>query len=226
MKPFIVRQPTAEESREHLKKIREAHIEKAEDVQNDATRAKTPVLATAGPEGVFIGQYRPKDRDGNSLGKIFNVYAAPQDLPDETGRRQTFTYIETQKRMAELKNWNGYDGTDYADDRELYKALKEDTYSGGWFIPPRELLAGIDEANNLVQPDNLNAYKNEGALKGTFGGATRGLNHPDFYWSCTVSDEDSLTSWCAFPDGKGTYAKKDILELSCRPMRLVRDFRP
>ena len=76
-------------------------------------------------QGIFLGRYAPKDREGNSLGKIFNVFAAPEDLTDAAGNKGIFKYVDAVKRIASLKNWHGHDGTNYATDKELYKALRE-----------------------------------------------------------------------------------------------------
>ncbi len=50
--------------------------------------------STVSGQGVYLGQYKPQDRDGNSLGKVFNVFAAPQDLPD------TMKYVDAVKHIA------------------------------------------------------------------------------------------------------------------------------
>jgi hypothetical protein len=174
-------------------------------------------------QGVFLGQYAPKDRDGNSLGKIFNVFAAPQDLTDASGKKETFKYVNAVKRIAELKNWNGFDGTHYATDKELYDALKNGSYNGGWIIPTRDLLSGKDVNGNATQLDNLYAHKDKGALAGTFCmAASSGSVFPVCYWSSTEHrDYSSVVHIVRFSDGGEFWFRKDIGRLSCRPVRLV-----
>ncbi len=171
----------------------------------------------------FIGTWRPKDLKGQSLGKIFNVFAAPQDLTDESGQKQTYTYKEVVIRLAQLKDWNGYDGTHYAGDKELYKALKEGSYNGGWIIPPRELLAGTDADGNKIHPDNLYTHKDTKTLKDSFCKNTAdGYGFPDWYWSSTEHRSDPTHVWNVhFTDGTENNDSKEWYRLSCRPVRLV-----
>jgi len=174
-------------------------------------------------QDVYLGQYQPKDRDGNSLGKIFNVFAAPQDLTDASGKKEAFKYVDAVKRIAGLKNWNGHDGTNYATDKELYQALKNGSYDGGWIIPTRDLLSGKDVNGNVTQPDNLYAHKDKGALAGTFCvAASSGSGYPDWYWSSTEDRGNSSGMHSVrFLDGGEGWSRKDDGRLSCRPVRLV-----
>ena len=177
-----------------------------------------------GSQGIYFGQYKPKDRKGNRLGKTFNVFAAPQDLPE------TMKYVDAVKHIAKLKGWNGFDGTNYPTDKEIYAALKDGSYKGGWIIPTRELLAGTepdDESDiregKVIQPDNLFNHQNKGAFKGTFKtAASSGSAYPGWYWSSTEYRENQSDVWgVRFSDGCGGWNRKDDLRLSCRPVRLV-----
>ena len=152
-------------------------------------------------EGIYLGTYEPIDRDGKSLSRIFNVFAAPEDLPGGTR-----AYVNTVKEVASLKNFHGHDGTDYDTDKELYAALKDGTYNGGWIIPTRDILHGKDSA-----------FKN--TFKMT---ASSGSGYPQWYWSCTERREDPSNVWGAdFSDGDGGWLRKDDFRLACRPVRLV-----
>ena len=187
----------------------------------EAAEAKAKILKDAEPgqriagEGIFLGQYQSKD-----LGKIFNVFAAPEDLPD------TMKYVDAVKYIAELKGWHGFDGTNYATDKEFNQALKEGTYTGGWIIPTRELLIGTEAdgpsrigKGTVIQPDNLYDHRNKGAFKGTF---TTAANYPQWYWSCMEHRDHPSDVWFAdFSDGYEGWDNKDYYRLSCRPVRLV-----
>ncbi len=168
-------------------------------------------------QGIFLGQYKPGDRAGNNLGKIFNVFAAPQDLPD------TMRYVDAVKCIANLKGWNGFDGTNYATDKELYAAIKSGNYNGGWIIPTRELLSDMDVDGTATQPGNLYAHKNTGALKGTFTeAATSSSRYPDWYWSSMENRDDSSNVLVIrFSDGVEDWDVKDFYRFSCRPVRLA-----
>ena len=196
----------------------------------EAVERLTKILETAQPgdlvsgEGIYLGAYKPQDRKGNNLGKVFNVFAAPEDLPE------TMKYVDTMKYIADLKGWNGHDGMNYATDREIYAALKDGSYKGGWIIPPRELLVGTEpdgesgfRKSKVIQPDNLFDHQNKGAFKGTFKTvASSGSDFPDWYCSST---EDRVNPSCVwdvqFSDGYEDWHRKDNDRLSCRPVRLV-----
>jgi hypothetical protein len=205
---------------------KEAARKKAEE---EALKNPTPGREIAG-EGIFLGQYRPKDRAGNSLGKVFNVFAAKEDLTDASGKKETFKYVDAVKRVATLKGFHGHDGKSYATDKELYKALKDGSYDGGWVIPTRELLIGTEAGGptgirkgTVIQPDNLYDHRTKGALKDTFcTKAASGSGCPQWYWSCTERRDDPDRAWGAdFSDGNGDWGHKDSSRLSCRLVRLV-----
>src|ERR1700722_15468167 len=172
---------------------------------------------------IYLGQYQPKDREGNTLGEIFNVYAAPEDLPD------TMRYVDAVEYIAGLKDWHGFNGTNYATDKETYAALKDGSYNGGWIIPTREFLAGKEAGGGseagkgaIVSADNLFDHQNKGAFKGTFcTAASNGSDFPDWYRSSTEQRGDPSHVWAArFADGGGGWCLKDGTLMSCRPVRL------
>ena len=186
------------------------------------TSAKTGDLISG--QGIFLGLYEPTDGDGNSLGKIFNVYAAPQDLPD------TMKYTDAVKYIASLKEWYGFEGTNYATDKEIYAALKDGSYTGGWIIPPYELLMGAKpdggqgiREDRVTQPDNLFDHRNKGAFKGAFKtAAVNGAGFPVWYWSSTEHrDNPSCGHAVRLADGGEDWLSKDGYRFSCRPVRLV-----
>jgi hypothetical protein len=208
---------------------------RAAEARRLAAEMKIETIAKAGigdaieGEGIFVGRYSPKGRDGESLGKTFNVFAAPQNLPE------TMTYDDTVKYIAQLKSWNGFDGTNYATDREIYAALKDGSYNGGWIIPPRELLVGTEpdgagegvRPGAIIQPDNLFDYRDKGALKETFKAEASGdYRYPIWHWSSTEHRFHPTGVWAAgFSDGweswNGKNGKNGNKPLSCRPVRLV-----
>ena len=173
---------------------------------------------------LYVGKYAPLDRNGVSLGKVFNVYAAPEDLPG------TMSYVDAVKHIAGLKNWHGHDGTNYPTDRQIYAALKDGSYKGGWIIPTRELLVGTEpdgqsgvRKGKVIQPDNLFDHQNKGAFKGTFKrAASSGSGFPDWCWSSTENRDSPSVVWgVRFSGGYEGWFHKDGLRLSCRPVRLV-----
>ncbi len=178
-------------------------------------------------QGIYLGKYSPIDRDGISLGRTFNVFAAPQDLPEK------MTYVDTVKFIAGLVDWYGFNGTNYPTDKEIYAALNDGSYDGGWIIPTRELLVGTAPDSEVVirrggkdgvpqgeviQPDNLFDHQNKGAFKGTFITATS----DGWYWASTEHrDEPSSVFSAWIRDGVEHFNFKDIFSIRCRPVRLV-----
>ena len=187
--------------------------------------------------GVFIGTWQPK-----GLSQKFNIFAAPEDLTDKFNKKSLFKYVDAVKRVASLTNWHGYRGMNYEIDKDLYKDLKDGSYikeGSGWFIPPMELLMGIeaDHSNResrriIVQPDNLYDHRKKVALKDNFGtsGEREGFtsygytNEPMQYWSST---EDKTVApslsfiWTAdFRRGADISKGTDNHKFACRPVRL------
>jgi hypothetical protein len=185
---------------------------------------KNPTVGQTIPgKGIYLGVWQPKDRDGTSLGKAFNVYAAPEDLTDKSGKRTLLTFKKTAKRITALRNWHGHDGGNYENDTALYTALANGSYKGEWFIPTRDLLLGSDIDGNKVQSDNLYASKDKRDFKGTFiitGTGSHG-NYPEYYWSLAEHRDFSYFVWCArLADGGGGWSNKDLSRQSCRPVRV------
>lgn len=222
-KPLAVRtQAQREEALSCLKELKEEYLKKAEaadkKAKEDALRNLQPGQLVSG-KGVFIGIWQPKDREGNSLGRIFNVFAAPQDLTDASGQKNPLTYEDTVNRVAELKNWHGHDGGRFINDTAVYDALKNNSYNGEWFIPTRDLLDGKEFNKKTVQLDNLYRYKDTGALKGTFT-TTVGF-YPHWYWSCTESAGVPIYMWeVRFTDGADGLCHMRNGGQSCRPVRV------
>lgn len=162
-------------------------------------------------KGVYAGIWEPKDRNGKSLGKIFNVFAAPEDLWKEgwfSGKKTRMTFNDAAKRLAELRNWHGHDGGDFKNDRALYNAIRNGSYSGKWFIPTSDILG------------DLHWNKDKGAFKGTFK-TTNGIDFSCWYWSCTEHRGEPGYMWnMLFSDGSGVYNHKKKFHLSTRPVRL------
>jgi len=171
--------------------------------------------------GIYAGTYKPCDTGGASLGLTFNVIAAPRDLG------QVRSFAHTVRDVAALSNWHGYNGENYGCAREIYQALKDGSYEGGWIIPPAELLGGRNPNNHLPQYDNLYVYKNEGAFAGTFKTeAAVGPGMPHVYWSSTepFGDPDKIVS-CGFAtsflEASVNSDYKNAGFMSCRPVRLM-----
>jgi hypothetical protein len=195
-------------------------------------KAEAKVFRTAKPgqtmpDGtIFLGKYTLKDGGDDSLSQTFNVFAAPEDLPE------TMRYIDAVEHISKLKGWHGHDGTHYANDTEINKALKDGSYDGGWVIPPRKLLSGTEvdrvvacHEAPIVQPDNLFDRRNKGSFQNTFKMATDIDNGWEdtlcAYWSSTeVTRPYTYCFWVTnFSDGSEIWHNKDVDRLNCRPVR-------
>ena len=178
----------------------------------------------AGDKGIFIGTWQPKDRDGRSLGKTFNVFAAPEDLdPSDTSGKNCRTFENAAKEVGNRRNWHGHDGIFCENDTALYSALKDGSAIGKWFIPTRELLHGKDIDGKDSRDKHLYGLQNEGDLKGTFTTEDDAPSPmiPNRYWSCTERRGYSTDVWIVrFSDGGGGWNYKGINRMSCRPCRV------
>lgn len=176
-------------------------------------------------EGVYLGIWAPKDRGGVSLGKVFNVFAAPEDLINRYGNKTLYTYVNTFERIGELKNWFGYPGEAYGSDVALYTALKNGSYAGGWVIPPLELILGTDTEGHEVQADCFSKHKSMGSFKDTFGKVSvENKGYHEWYWSCTRSPAHPAFAWGGALGEDGHSMDEFLINngiASCRPVRLV-----
>lgn len=170
-------------------------------------------------EGIFLGQWQPKDHEGNFLSKAFNVFAAPRDLS------RKLKYRDALAQVGKLRGWQGHDGENYDSDQDIYAALKDGSYKGGWVIPPRELLSGMAangprgrRIGHIAQPDNLYDHRNSGAFRETF--QTEAL---PYYWSST-RELSSLVWVTSFSSGENFSLEDNFMSAAtafCRPVRLV-----
>lgn len=139
-----------------------------------------------------------KIKDKEPVGKIIEVIVAPEDLG------KPMTYLDTVKAVANLKDWHGYNGCDFKKDTELLESLENDSYSGGWFVPPKDLLL------------DMYKYKDE-----TY--KTSSSDYAAWYWSASEYRESPDHVWVVrFSDGNGDWFLKDYNRLSCRPVRVGR----
>lgn len=178
--------------------------------------AYAKIIAAAKPgdmiegHGIFLGTWEPEDSKG-SLGKLFNVFAAPEDL------QGTMTYRDAVESVARLKDWNGHDGANYANDDELYEALGDGRYNGEWVIPPMIIWTGYDSIGcNSTMPDNFFANNDPEAFTGLF--STGG---DDWYWTSTPLEPGrmkfiNVIQLAHGGDMPATAATPNL----CRPIRL------
>ncbi len=175
---------------------------------------KEYAIGEASEKGIYLGTWAPVNRYGKNLGKIFNVFAAPEDLTDDAGRTAPLHATAAIERVASLKNWHGYDGANFLTDGELYNALEDGHYDGAWFIPPRELVDGKNIEDKSVQDDCLLAHQDKGDFKGTFART--------WYWSCTeANDADTFrVALTSFVDGTSKWYHAKSFYMNSRPVRL------
>jgi hypothetical protein len=218
----------------------------------DQPKAETYQSPTAGElvpnQGIFACLWKPLDRIGQSIGKIFELYVAPEDLPDDHGGQQGLFYFRGAiNAVRSLKSWYGHDGIDVWNDDirgspGLTQALKDGTAVGRWFVPPVGPMMGISGDGTPIGADNVivtnfktridNLYRNRNA--GVFNKSfmprdskdRRGdsynywtITHPDYH---TFPDIVWVVSLAPGPASERPYKKeiKDRIRLPCRPCRV------
>ncbi len=192
------------------------------DINRAKAKLREPLIAgdMVEGQGIYVGQWHLNDDKGDSLGKVFNIYAAPEDLVNRQGERAGLTYARTVSRVRALQDWHGYNGGDYNDSQEIKAALVNGSYQGGWVIPPIELLRGINVMCTKVAVDNLFALRKSGAFKDSYATSGQSLC---WYWSSSSSSGDANFAIGAdFVDGDGVCGcKKTDTICHCRPIRFV-----
>ncbi len=197
--------------------------------QNPPAPAKLQIGRTFEDKGVFIGTWEPTGKNGSSLGKIFNVFAAPEDLTDDKGQKLMLTFNQATTHVAKMKNWHGHDGGDFANQDALIKALRKDSYKGEWVIPPIEMMAFLDDKGEvsrrgiLVLVSDIGEFDG-GDLAGTFEKVGNSATS-QMYWTCTETPNDPDYMYYADMSGDTTrklinYLGRDKNKLATRLVRL------
>jgi hypothetical protein len=161
-------------------------------------------------KGIYAGIWEPKDRNGRSLGKIFDLYAAPKDIEGSKGKKILLTFNKAVRHVAGLRNWNGHDGSRLESDDAIYEAVRAGRYADleKWFIPTKDILT-----------ENVYKNKDTGAFKGTFTTAS-GSDLANWYWSSSeLRENPSFVYDFRLSDGNVHWGHKDNGSLSCRPLR-------
>jgi hypothetical protein len=173
-------------------------------------------------QGIFLGKLEMK----YSLpGKVFNVYAAPEDLKTREQEKAYLNYNDTVARVAELKKWHGHNGGSYETFRDVFNALEKGSYKGEWFIPGMALLSGREGNGQFSLYDCIYRHQNAGSFKGTFDAAAA---YPPHYWSSTV-EEGAFVYYprqVDFATGKSSLQQQLHGKGLCRPVRLVETVSP
>jgi hypothetical protein len=125
-------------------------------------------------KGIFMGAWRPPGSE-----KKYYVFAAEKDLILSKNGLAISSYKEAAKEVGRARNFCGYDGGCFTRAQDIYKALKEGTYSGKWFIPPKPLLVQV--ARCVEQITSRGNLKKAGLSRSC----------PDFHWSSTEASEFS-----------------------------------
>lgn len=134
-------------------------------------------------KGIYMGLWEPKDRKGHSLGRAFDVYAAPSIIRiGQSNKPLAMTFNDASTYVRHLKDWHGHNGGTITNDSEVIYAVRNGYFNKlkSWFIPTRELLWGRNHLDESCFATPLVEMYNFGAFKNMFD-----TSKP--YWSCTVT---------------------------------------
>lgn len=192
-------------------------------------------------EGIYLGQWKPEDKYAEqaryvggrapwklgelrdrSCGQEFALFAAPENLTDDTGQTLRDTFENVTNRLSRLQNWHGHEGSTLRIDEDVYRAIRDGAEKEleDWFIPPR------DVAEMLLR------YKNIGELKGTL--IDKEKNERTMWTNSELTVEvEMLSGWATKAKkeavgldfesaARGTYHENNkIHKYSTRPVRAV-----
>lgn len=179
-------------------------------------------------KGVYLGVWEPQDQEGRTLGKIFDLYAAPENFLQPNGRSLLMTFNDAVDHVAGLKNFHGHDGARVASEKAVLEAVRSNPEAlAKWFIPTKEILHGETVGGDKIQPANLYDSRKIGAFKKTLIPFEGSSSKPArFLLSCTEAKtgESYLrkeTVWAVhFQEGRFVdEAFKDCRESSVRVVR-------
>jgi hypothetical protein len=164
-------------------------------------------------EGVYLGTWEPKDNIGRTLGKIFDIYAAPEDIRNGSGNL-LMSFNNAVEHVAGLRNYHGYDGGNFANEKAILDAVRNNPAAlAQWFLPTKELLHGKTSGGDKIQPANLYDSRNTGAFNNTFI-TKSGSGNARWYLSLTEHPDDpSYVYNVRFTDGGSGLDRKDNREL-------------
>ena len=114
-------------------------------------------------EGIYLGEWQPRDRDGKSLKKTFNLFASSKTLGIGAG------YYRTLEKIALLKNYYGHNGIAFANDERLILSLKNEKYNGQWFLPTADIL------HDVIYSEHKKSAANS---------KFKVILHKSWYWTC------------------------------------------
>lgn len=190
-------------------------------------------------KGIYLCTWSPTNEEGITLNRKYNIFVAPENMSVSKESKTEFTFKEAAKELGRLKNWNGHDGIAFKNDDELFETFSGNKYKGQWFIPPGEILFGLDRKGRTTNENNMFRRKNIGAFKGTYPKAYYDKN-ANSYWSSTYTpffknkEKETRIVQCKnilnrvtpkfvrainFVDGSLTLHLKSDQRLSCRLIR-------
>jgi hypothetical protein len=195
--------------------------------ETEADRAVRALRDQAPPEtgrfiprkGIYIGTWEPQDNSGRTLGRTFDLYAAPEDIRNGSGNL-LMPFNEAVRHVAGLRNYHGHDGGDFANEKAILEAVRNDPAAlGKWFIPTKEILHGRNVKGEKIQAANLYDSRNTGDFKNTFV-TKSGSGYARWYWSLTeLPDYPSFVCDVFFAFGDVDWDRKDLRDLSSRVVR-------
>src|ERR1035437_2057617 len=117
-------------------------------------------------EDIYMGTYAPTDAKGNSLGKTYHLFAAPQ-LQGTRTFNETAEYLGASSDGFKVKN-----PVSYHKDLEAALAKGGGSIEGKRFIPALDVVNGSDPIKlngEKIRPENnLFALKETGDFKGSY----------------------------------------------------------
>ena len=172
-------------------------------------------------KGVYVGTWEPTDNNNRTLGKVFDLYAAPEDIRNNSGNNLLMTFNDAVRHVAGLRNWHGHDGNNFANEEAVTQAVRTNPgLLAKWFIPTKEILHGKNAQGTKVQPNNLYDHRTKMPRGAEFVTNASGSDDARWYWSCTEHpDNSSYVSNVHFTDGDDDWYGKGGYELSVRPVR-------
>lgn len=169
-------------------------------------------------KGIYFGTWEPKDENGKSLGKVFNLFAAPEDLTIHG--KTNFYLTDALEYISALNDWHGHGGIGFeTHENVLYAAKNHHEKLRQWFVPTGEMLDGKNYHQELVQDDSL--MKNY-----TLFAQNSQLSECCWYWSCSQYP-NRLDGFKNVQIGTGRFGGDEPEEhtLSVRPVRAELKFK-
>ena len=172
-------------------------------------------------KGIYQGIWLPTDSNDRRLGRVFDLYVAPEDIKDGNDDNLVMTFNDTVRHVAGIRDFHGHNGSNFENDNAVMQAVQNNPEQlRNWFIPTKEIWHGENTDGEKVQPNNLFDQRESMPRGSEFITTSSHSIGRNCYWSCTeYRGNESGVYLIDASDGEAIQVSKENFQLSTRLIR-------